>query len=997
MKTWRNLYDYLLLVLALLLGGYAVFSLRQSWAKGPDGDWLWWLLIIAGLAGGYALRRMEHWLPDASPLAYPGREADPSRRKRGVYCLLAAAGLTAWVVWRLWPNYRNWDGTVLPWVIGLVLAVVGSGLVGAVGLSPIMDWRIGSMFTQARSRRHVTTASAPLPIAKSFGQTVKDDLRYIVDELLARTPREAVERKAAGQIPRRLEIVAFLLIAALAVLLRVYRIDIIPPGIYVDETNGALDALHILEGRSDSPFATGWYGTPNGYIYYMAGLFKLFGANYGSLKAASLIPAILAVWAMYPLGRLLFGPVGGLSAMLLMAVSRWHLTMSRFGWNETAPPVFQILATFFLLRGLRERRALDFGLAGLISGLMMYTYLSSRLALATLGLFALYWLLVDPDGPIVSWKRHWRGLALFLLAFAIAFGPLAVTHITDPFTFNNRVNIISIFNDVRDAGSYQPLWNNILDHVKFFHQIGDHQGKHNLPDEPETDPFTGLLFVVGLGYGLLTLQNRRRGLLWLWLLFGLAGGVFSSSHESPQSYRTLTAVPAVALLAGDVLTRLARGPAWLAETADKLSRPFKGIIDYRTWSVGLGTLMLVGVLSASAAWETNVYFGRQAQSLAVQAGFNLTENGVAQEVLKALESDTPAYLSPRFYDFSPLRFLVYGAVKAKTGGNTLDNPPYHLARPEQDLPVSDTGRDALFLLDTYYEPVMDYFRLFYPKAEIEKVFWREELPLYIRVRVPQSELAVIQGLDARFTHADGRIEERIVSTVDEKWSEADVASAEWNGSLRLEHSGLYDFVDQGRLAITVDNQPWNGQRFLCSGLHDLRVVQLDSNVRGSADLGWIKPDGTEAVIPAGMFFRIKRPQQGLTGYYYANENWQGDPLCNKTAPFFLLAWPDRDPVDGPFSARFVGFLRIAKPGEYRFRVNADDGVRMILDGKVLGEGLIPDRPNDFKADATLSVGDHPIEIDYFQRGGGSALEFYWQPPGGDESPVPPNALVPQAP
>jgi hypothetical protein len=663
--------------------------------------------------------------------------------------------------------------------------------------------------------------------------------------------------------------------------------------------------------------------------------------------------------------------------------------MSRFGWNETAPPVFQILATFFLLRGLRERRALDFGLAGLISGLMMYTYLSSRLALATLGVFALYWLLADPDGPIASWRRHWRGLMLFLLTFAIAFGPLAVTHITDPFTFNNRVNIISIFNDVEAAGSYQPLWNNIRDHAKFFHQIGDHQGKHNLPDEPQTDPFTGLLFVVGLGYGLLTLQNRRRGLLWLWLLFGLAGGVFSSNHESPQSYRTLTAIPAIALLAGDVLTRLARGPTWLVSTIGRLAR-------YRTWATGLGAVMLVSVLSGSAIWESGTYFGRQAESVAVQAGFNLTENQVTREVLEALESDTPAYLSPRFYDFSPLRFMVYGAVKRETGRNTLDDRPYHLARPEQDLPVPDSGQDALFLLDTYYWPLMDYFRLFYPKAEIEKVYWRNEVPLYIRARVPQSELAAIQGLTARLTHADGQVEERVVGSVDKDWARGDVVSAEWSGSLRLEHSGHYDFTPQGNLSIVVDGQPWNGQRFLCSGLHELKVTQSDKTL-GAARLGWVTPNGAEAEIPAEAFFRIQLPRQGLTGYYYSNENWQGEPLCQKVTPFFLLAWPDRDPVEGAFSARFVGFLRVTTPGEYRFRVNADDGVRVTLDGKVLGEGLIPDRPNDFRADATLTAGDHPIQIDYFQRGGGSALEFYWQPPGSDETPVPPGALAPQAP
>ena len=44
----------------------------------------------------------------------------------------------------------------------------------------------------------------------------------------------------------------------------------------MDETNAAIDALYILEGRTASPFGMGWYGTPNGYIYTMAGMIKVF-------------------------------------------------------------------------------------------------------------------------------------------------------------------------------------------------------------------------------------------------------------------------------------------------------------------------------------------------------------------------------------------------------------------------------------------------------------------------------------------------------------------------------------------------------------------------------------------------------------------------------------------------------------------------------------------------------------------------------------------------
>ncbi len=149
------------------------------------------------------------------------------------------------------------------------------------------------------------------------------------------------------------------------------------------------------------------------------------------------------------------------------------------------------------------------------------------------------------------------------------------------------------------------------------------------------------------------------------------------------------------------------------------------------------------------------------------------------------------------------------------------------------------------------------------------------------------------------------------------------------------------------------------------------------------------------MVPAAALFRVGPPRQGLTGYYFKNENWEGDPVFSQITPFFLLAWREGDPLLSPFSARFVGALQIARAGTYRFRIEADDGARLLLDGKLLGEGMVPLRPNRVVASADLSAGDHPIQIDYFQHGGSTALEFYWQPDGQPETLVPPNVLLPE--
>ena len=93
--------------------------------------------------------------------------------------------------------------------------------------------------------------------------------------------------------------------------------------------------------------------------------------------------------------------------------------------------------------------------------------------------------------------------------------------------------------------------------------------------------------------------------------------------------------------------------------------------------------------------------------------------------------------------------------------------------------------------------------------------------------------------------------------------------------------------------------------------------------------------------------------------------------------------------------QWTGSIEAPREGSYFFRVNADDGARLWLDGRVVGEGLVPDRPNMVEVSVNLTAGRHPIRVDYFQRGGGKVLELWWTPPGGQHQVVPPSALWPE--
>jgi len=947
----RQATDYALLLAAMAVGGGAEWALRQPWAHGTSGSPYWGLLVGAALLGGGALRRMDAWVPEAQAPARPVSCPSKQRRRSGQGLVLLSTAAAAGAATMLWRAPQAWHGVLGAWVLALGLMIVGGTLLGCLGEPAIDENRL---------------TDTPEGVGAA-----------------ARPP---------DAWPRRLEVSAFVCVALLAVFLRVYRIDSIPPAIFGDETEGGMDALAVIENPSISPFATGWAQIPNGYVYYMAGLVKLIGANWAMLKTASLIPAVLTVVALYPLGRLLFGPTGGLCAMLFFAVSRWHLTMSRWGWIEVFPPLFQVAATFFLIRGLRERRAADFAIGGVVAGLMMYTYLSARLALVTLVLVCLYWIALDPRGPMAGFRRHWRGLGLYFLASTITVAPLTVTYVSDPTTFLYRVNQLNIFSEVKQSASLGPLQNSVGRHLRAFHQTGDFNPRHNLPGEPQTDPVTGLLFVTGLAYALLRLKDRRRGLLWLWLAIGMAGGIFSTSHEAPQAFRSLTALPAIALLAGDVLARTGRGAIRVLAHDET-----RNMAPGRRLAVLAGSAVVVSALLASAVWESRIYFGRQASSVSVKSGFHLGPTRAATEVIAAVNAGQRVYLAFPFDAFAITRFLVYGALRERLGRNTLTQPPYETLRPEIDLPIADPGTGALLIMPDEFWPLRDYILALYPGADIELVQGDTSPPLwYFRVRLSQQDLAGAQGLTARWTHTDGRVTETTVQAIEEDWRQQDVQAAEWSGSLRLPRTGQYAFPSDGGLAMTVDGQPWtSGTRFLGSGLHALHVKQTECQSRKVARLKWGPPGQPEGAIPANAFFRAQPPAQGLTGYYYANPTWEGTPLFTQTAPFFMLRWRTGDPFSVPFSVRFVGALRIGTPGVYSFRVAADDGARLIVDGKTIGEGLVPYEANGFAASVNLTPGDHPIELDYFQTGGSSGLDFYWQPPGGTPEIVPPAVLIPE--
>ena len=90
---------------------------------------------------------------------------------------------------------------------------------------------------------------------------------------------------------------------------------------------------------------------------------------------------------------------------------------------------------------------------------------------------------------------------------------------------------------------------------------------------------------------------------------------------------------------------------------------------------------------------------------------------------------------------------------------------------------------------------------------------------------------------------------------------------------------------------------------------------------------------------------------------------------------------------------FRGYLRIPVDGLYTFVLRSDDGSRLAIGDRVVIDHDGPHGTEDRHGTIALMSGLHPIEVRYFQAGGGAELRLLVRDRSGALLPVPPTWFV----
>ncbi len=481
-----------------------------------------------------------------------------------------------------------------------------------------------------------------------------------------RSPAGKGERTAAWT-PRAIVLLLLLVGAAL----RLGSLGDAPPGLYHDEAQHGLDALDVLRGDVRLYFPAN-NGREPLFIYLVTAGVALLGRSPLAVRLPSFFAGILTLAATYDLARILWGRRTGRWALAVLAVTLWHVHLSRVGFRAVLLPLFTALFLGQLARAVAGDRDRSWVFAGLIYGASWYTYMAARFTPVALGVVVIY----GVSTHFREVRKMWRGALLFCGAALIVLLPLGLYTLRHPDVVLTRTGQVSIFSPEINQGDLvgtvaRHFWRT----VGMFFVRGDRIWRHNLAWRPVWDPALGLAFVVGLGVALK--RSRRDPGAALALLWTTTMTIPTFlAEDAPHFLRGVGVLPTAALLPAVGLAWLERKLGRLVSVEPKFARRLLGSVPLVLWLVGLTLTANDYFVRFAADPLAYHWFEGGAVALAGEMNAFLDRGWDGQRMLRGSDSGRVVYVDPSLWSsWSAVPFLV---------------PPEQV----RFLPVSGEGVDA---------------------------------------------------------------------------------------------------------------------------------------------------------------------------------------------------------------------------------------------------------------------------------------------------------------
>ena len=412
------------------------------------------------------------------------------------------------------------------------------------------------------------------------------------------------------------EWVLLVAILCLAAGLRLWRLDVIPPGLTHDEAGHGQDAIAILHGARPL-YETIGYGREPLYDYVVGAAMALLGrSDYLVLRGVSAAFGLLTIVTTYLWVRRAFGQWEAILTAGWLAGSFWAVSTSRQALRSVMLPALLAAAVYAWWRGAfdgddqrREKpclwrctiaRKTWFLISGLCVAASLWTYMAARVTWALFLVFPLFlWVtrslrssdlgLQNGQRPDVSHRPdafhpphvvdrsdaaipmalcprgrchppdvfhpHWPGMLLTLVVAGVVAAPMFIWLQQHPGA-EQRFSQLGRPLQLLAAGDVGQIWTNSLEALGMFTLRADDLWVYNIPGRPWLGAVEGALFYLGVALAIWRWRRPQYALALMWLVVGLSPSLITG--VSASATRAVAILPVLYLFPALTITETCR-------------------------------------------------------------------------------------------------------------------------------------------------------------------------------------------------------------------------------------------------------------------------------------------------------------------------------------------------------------------------------------------------------------------------------------------------------
>ena len=541
----------------------------------------------------------------------------------------------------------------------------------------------------------------------------------------------------------------FVGVMALAIAFRFYQIMAMPGGLFPDEAANGIDINSMQQGQLQ-PFYERGNGREALFFYMLWGSVEIFGKGAWQHHIVSALVGTLAVLGCFLVTRKLFqflsprpanDPDGeiatkrattlALLASFFMAVSSWHVVLSRTAFRANLIPLFAAFSVYFLLLAVtaqtRAKRYLWAAVTGVTFGLGFYSYIAYRIFIPVVAFAVLWPVLVDiwqgirNNGGFQGIKKFFTPTIVAGLSFMAVMAPIIHYFYTHPGSFIGRSGQVSIFNPDLNGGD---LVGSILEvtrvSLRAYFWDGDLNWRHNISGEPFLSIIISPFFAIGLvGITLLAIRYVftpiKNKLDWKYFLlagwfWGLLIPVVTTAEGIPHGLRAIGTIPVVFIMT-------AVGLSWVMGWANKVVEKFWPMLQpwqQKVLSVAFN-LKTIAFIVALVLQTYVLYFVYAANSPENFYAFRSDLTPVS-EYLKAKGDKTNTYLVLDKFSVQTTDYIT--AVDGANPSNP-KNQPYIQVDPEDSWKLDSlkSGDKIVFTQSSIFD--IKKFKQYHPEASLD--------------------------------------------------------------------------------------------------------------------------------------------------------------------------------------------------------------------------------------------------------------------------------------